>query len=173
MKDIGVAEADIYANRFNTIKPKTDSIGVTIGMKKLSDGGILIPIAIRGSNYACIHSVINRADVVPRVAPVSMGFKRYGVDHYIPGSNAGTVQTADDGNKYDNTSYNTASTEYQAVKTKMLAQLSAVIEGVDVAYIRKQCTAKKYVPRAFLVSMANKECQQMGRTQRVHILLLA
>ena len=51
MKDIGVASSDIYANRYNRIRPQTDSIGVTIGMKKLADGRILIPVAIRGSNY--------------------------------------------------------------------------------------------------------------------------
>ena len=241
MKDIGVAETDIYANRYNTIKPQTDSIGVTIGMKRLTDGGILIPIAIRGSNYelewtsnvtlgesgeaqgfseaadsvfrevnsyiarknlqaeiangnvvfwvagysragattnltakrlvdtysatgnkifaygleaamgailseekfgsdyTCIHSVINRTDLVPKIAPATMGFKRYGIDHYIPGSNAAAVQTAKDGNKYDNTSYKTASAEYQTVKTKMLTQLS---EGVYVAHVRKQSNAK-------------------------------
>ena len=150
MKDIGVASSDIYANRYNRIGPQNDSIG----MKKLADGRILIPIAIRGSNYerewtsnvtlgesgeaqgfstaagivfsdvksyiarknlqsyitggissaeksgsnyACIHSVINLTDVVPRVAPSAMGFKRYGVDHYIPG----TVSDSGDGNKHD------------------------------------------------------------------------
>ena len=228
MKDIGVNESDIYANRYNTIKPQTGSIGVTIGMKTLSDGRVLIPVAIRGSNYelewasnvmlgesgeaqgfgsagakvfgevqryiarknlqtdiangnvvfwvagysragaatnltakrlvdeysaagnkifayglepaiggvaseeksgfnySCIHSVVNRADLVPRVAPSAMGFKRYGTDHYIPGSNPGTVQTANDGNNYDNTPYKTTSSEYQTVKTKMLDQLLAV-----------------------------------------------
>lgn len=40
------------------------------------------------SAYHCIHNMINRADVVPLVAPWQMGFKRYGVDHYIPGAPA-------------------------------------------------------------------------------------
>ena len=51
MKDMGVDEKNIYRNVFNMICPLTDSIGVTIGMKKLSNGRILIPIAIHGSNY--------------------------------------------------------------------------------------------------------------------------
>ena len=51
MKDIGVAEKNIYRNAFNRIRPQTDSIGVTIGMKELSNGCILIPVSIRGSNY--------------------------------------------------------------------------------------------------------------------------
>ena len=228
MKDIGVAESDIYANRYNTIKPQTDSIGVTIGMKRLSDGRVLIPVAIRGSNYElewvsnvtigktgetqgfgeaaakvfgevkryiarknlqaeitngnvvfwvsgysrggaatnltakrlideysaagnkifayglepatggvaseeksgsdynCIHSVVNPTDLVPRLAPYVMGFKRYGVDHYIPGSNPGTLKSNDYGIQYDNTSYKTTSTEYQTLRAKMLVQLSAV-----------------------------------------------
>lgn len=38
--------------------------------------------------YFCIHNMINTADVVPLVAPWQMGFKRYGVDHYTPGTTA-------------------------------------------------------------------------------------
>ena len=228
MKDIGVDESDIHANRYNMIQPQTDSIGVTIGRKTLTGGKILIPVAIRGSNYElewvsnvtigrtgetqgfgeaarkvfgevkryiarknlqteiangnvvfwvagysragatanlaakrlvdeyseagnkifayglepavggvageeksgsnynCIHSVVNRGDLVPRVAPYAMGFKRYGVDHYIPGSNPGTLQSDDYGIMYDNTYYKTTSAEYQTLKTKMLEQLFAV-----------------------------------------------
>ncbi len=43
-------------------------------------------------NYFSIHNVINQADLVPLVAPSAMGFKRYGVDHYIPGTNASTPE---------------------------------------------------------------------------------
>ena len=39
-------------------------------------------------SYFCIHNLINAVDVVPPVGPGQMGFKRYGVDHYIPGSPA-------------------------------------------------------------------------------------
>ena len=42
------------------------------------------------NKYLTIHNVINQADLVPLVAPSAMGFKRYGVDHYIPGTSAGT-----------------------------------------------------------------------------------
>ena len=34
-------------------------------------------------NYRCIHNVINEDDLVPYVAPTAMGFKRYGIDHYL------------------------------------------------------------------------------------------
>ena len=46
------------------------------------------------SNYYCIHNVINYADIVPLVGPSDMGFKRYGVDHYVPGTDAGTVKSS-------------------------------------------------------------------------------
>ena len=36
--------------------------------------------------YYCIHNMVNSCDVVPYVGPAEMGFKRYGVDHYIPGT---------------------------------------------------------------------------------------
>ncbi len=36
--------------------------------------------------YLNIHNCINKGDLVPLVGPARMGFKRYGVDHYIPGS---------------------------------------------------------------------------------------
>ena len=79
-----------------------------------------------GSDYNCIHSVINRNDIVPRVAPKKMEFKRYGVDHYIPGSVAAAVIDGDDGNKHDNIFYKTSSSEYQTIKTDMLKHLAAV-----------------------------------------------
>ncbi len=47
------------------------------------------------SKYYCIHNMINAADLVPHVAPQLMGFKRYGVDHYIPGKNEGAVKSTD------------------------------------------------------------------------------
>lgn len=44
------------------------------------------------TKYYCIHNLINAVDIVPLVAPQLMGFKRYGVDHYIPGTDAGEVK---------------------------------------------------------------------------------
>ena len=43
------------------------------------------------TKYYTIHNMINAVDVVPLVAPGLMGFKRYGVDHYIPGTPSGNV----------------------------------------------------------------------------------
>ena len=207
LSDIGVDDQNIYINDYNIQKPGTDSIGVIIGSKELTDnegngtGEYLIPIAVRGAGYEaewasnvllgkglnrdgeaqgfseaadhveeqieyyinkygladeieagnvkfwisgfsragatsnltakrlvekyacseegknnevfaycieapqggtdnaetlsdkkkyyCIHNLINKADIVPLVGPSRMGFKRYGVDHYLPGGEAG------------------------------------------------------------------------------------
>lgn len=45
--------------------------------------------------YFCIHNIINAGDLVPLVGPKEMGFKRYGVDHYIPGTFLGKLTRAD------------------------------------------------------------------------------
>ena len=43
--------------------------------------------------YYNIHNIINDDDIVPMVGPYEMGFTRYGVDHYVPGTDAGDTQT--------------------------------------------------------------------------------
>ena len=101
-----------------------------------------------GSNYNCIHSIINRNDIVPRVAPGFMDFKRYGVDHYLPGSNAGSIVEGSDGNKHDNEFYKTDTASYIPIYHKMLQQLVVVnnqfafnddftVQGLDLRLIRK------------------------------------
>ena len=40
------------------------------------------------TKYYSIHNMINAGDIVPLVGPEEMGFKRYGVDHYVPGTAA-------------------------------------------------------------------------------------
>ena len=49
------------------------------------------------SKYCCIHNMINKIDIVPLVAPWQMGLKRYGVDHYIPGTEAHDMSHVDIG----------------------------------------------------------------------------
>ena len=83
--------------------------------------------------------MINMVDIVPYVAPDYMGFKRYGVDRYVPGSSAGstTKSTRDapgagtGGPKAvtayaDNQPYLTKTTAYNSQKTAMLEQLLAL-----------------------------------------------
>lgn len=43
--------------------------------------------------YFCIHNMINAIDIVPLVATTQMGCKRYGVDHYIPGTDKYTYKS--------------------------------------------------------------------------------
>jgi len=50
--------------------------------------------AIRSDRkYTGIHNVLLAGDVVPHVAMVSMNFQRYGVDHFLPGTEVGTAKT--------------------------------------------------------------------------------
>ena len=44
--------------------------------------------------YANIHNIINPSDIVTFVPPKEMGFKRYGVDHYSPGTEVGEIITS-------------------------------------------------------------------------------
>ncbi len=41
--------------------------------------------------YSNIHNIINTADLVPRIPPKEMGFKRYGIDHFVPGTDSGEI----------------------------------------------------------------------------------
>ena len=78
------------------------------------------------SDYTCIHSVINKNDLVPYVAPKDMSFKRYGVDHYIPGTEADYA-----GGDSDNTFYDISSAEYSHLKSRMLEHLKAVNSHIN------------------------------------------
>lgn len=91
--------------------------------------------------YYCIHNIINKVDLTPMVAPKEMGFKRYGVDHFVPGSDRGEVKsyvdyaTKDNGSYkrtvfYDNESWWTNSSAYKAKRPSMLSQLALVNEEI-------------------------------------------
>ncbi len=69
---------------------------------------------LQGANYNCIHNVVNPCDIAPKLAPGLMGFKRYGVDHYIP-------DTAD--------------------KNVMIHHLHALNQSVDVSLLKEQIPA--------------------------------
>ena len=45
---------------------------------------------IPGRDYTVIHNVVNPNDLVPYLAPARMGFKRYGLDHYLFSGKADT-----------------------------------------------------------------------------------
>lgn len=101
------------------------------------------------SNYRCIHNVINKCDLVPYVAPYAfvepyiwgrnMDFKRYGVDHYIPGTEAGSVKEgdtreADSDNKAYPPSWPSITTpmltDYSFAKVVMLEHLKAINSNI-------------------------------------------
>ena len=94
---------------------------------------------VSGSNYLCIHNLVNAVDIVPYVAPGEMGFKRYGVDHYIPGTEVNTVKSTKKSvirggangvstvtTYADNEITWTKSDQYNTQKEKMLKQLKAM-----------------------------------------------
>lgn len=92
------------------------------------------------TKYHCIHNMINAVDIVPFVGTTQMGFKRYGVDHYIPGGDAGSVTSTtvtakrEDGQGgnvtvttyADNAVTKTKSDEYNSRRDKMMKHLAAI-----------------------------------------------
>ncbi|MDD3486707.1 MAG: hypothetical protein PHI26_08750, partial [Atopobiaceae bacterium] len=87
---------------------------------------------VPGYDYSCIHNLINKSDIVPLVAMSQMGFKRYGVDHYVPGDAAGSATGTYAGNTFDNTAAKVSyvgGSAYLTQRPKMLAQLTAVDHG--------------------------------------------
>lgn len=80
-----------------------------------------------GSDYRSIHNVINVDDFVPYVAPTVMGFKRYGVDHYVfdetYDSNSLKKSSLYPNNDSDNNPVEKASSE---LKSGMLKQLEMI-----------------------------------------------
>ncbi|MCH4184654.1 MAG: hypothetical protein LKF61_04125 [Eggerthellaceae bacterium] len=95
-------------------------------------GGIAADEYQGAAAYNCIHNIINKTDIVPLVAMSQMGFKRYGVDHYMPGSSAGDIKdssSTSDNNRCDNTQLTvdyTTGGDYQKQRALMLNQLTAV-----------------------------------------------
>ena len=87
--------------------------------------------------YANIHNIINAGDFIPIVAPAQMGFKRYGVDHFVPGTEAGeiitTTQITDSGitvtTHRDNSAYGWGNEDYEDQRTVMKHHLATLDES--------------------------------------------
>ncbi|MCR5653550.1 MAG: leucine-rich repeat protein, partial [Ruminococcus sp.] len=88
-----------------------------------------------GCNYNCIHNVVNYCDIVPWVAMGKMGFIRYGVDHFLPGTNV--ANKYNEGVPHDNypeldimvkddNEENLYHNAYLSQKSKMLTQLKYI-----------------------------------------------
>lgn len=80
----------------------------------------------REEDYYCIHSVINKGDIVPLVAPGGMDFMRYGADHYVPGGTVDELKYMTPPSMCDNMPYNVGSPEYNIKHGHMIGQLKAV-----------------------------------------------
>ncbi|MCR5202160.1 MAG: chitobiase/beta-hexosaminidase C-terminal domain-containing protein [Lachnospiraceae bacterium] len=99
---------------------------------------------VSGVDYTCIHNLLNPLDMVTYIPTKEMGFKRYGVDHYIPGTSAGEVrktvsQVVRGGTNgvtkvttyADNYATETKTDAYDALYKKMEKQL----KGIDADFI--------------------------------------
>ena len=116
---------------------------------------------------------------VPRVAPGFMKFKRYGVDHYIPGSDAGSIVEGSDGNKHDNEFYKTDTPRYISVYEKMMEQLVVVnnefafndkfsVWGLDLRVLRTNLLfreGEKMYMDDFLDEFVKNLCEWTGMTR--------
>ena len=84
--------------------------------------------------YSNIHNVINPCDLVTLIPPKEMGFKRYGVDHYNPGTEAGEITksvyetpTGITVTTYaDNTPYFVGDDAYTSLRDEMLSHLARI-----------------------------------------------
>ena len=84
----GGATANLTSKRIREKYQNSKLFGYTYATPK---GGSNNATSLPDEEYFCIHNIINTADLVPYVAMSYMGFIHYGVDHYMPGSEAGTI----------------------------------------------------------------------------------
>ncbi len=136
----GAALVNTYGTLAKDCKPNdvfAYCFAVPAGGTDLDDSSL----ATSGTAYYCIHNIINKVDLTPMVAPEATGFKRYGVDHYVPGDDAGTVKKTTksawelNGGQpitmfYDNNAYMTNSSAYADKRPAMLKQLMLVNEDI-------------------------------------------
>lgn len=103
--------------------------------------------------YYSIHNCINKVDPVTELAPDEMGFMRYGVDHYVPGTATTSATPTEEAYTWnflkdkekdqawmsgyrtwsDNKSWTVGSADYNAQREKMLAQLAS-IDPVNIRF---------------------------------------
>ncbi len=123
------------------------------------------------TSYYSIHNAINKTDVVPLVGPTRMGLKRYGVDHYIPGGEAGevkvttkTVSGAYSGNSTvttyaDNSNYivsKETNSNYYKERTKMIKQLATINKDITFDDYFKQAELNLMKAKFFWDQLSEK-----------------
>ena len=121
----GEAGNSIYAYCFEVPKGGTDAAELN---EEWTYNGV----------YANIHNIINRNDPITYVAPEQMGFKRYGVDHYVPGTDAGEIKTS----TYitptgitvtthaDNKAYTLGNADYDKIRFEAMKHLATIDDSI-------------------------------------------
>ena len=96
-------------------------------------------------NYNSIHNVINPYDLVPYVAPTSMGFRRYGVDHFMFGGDADSDNIKDWTREFNNAAdnYSQPVIDMDAQTARMIRQLESIAPGETDKYKPYEITAKR------------------------------
>lgn len=102
--------------------------------------------------YSNLHNVINPSDLVPTIPPSQMGFKRYGVDHYAPGTDAGEITTTSYTTASgltvtthaDNKAYGAGDENYTAQRTEMKKHL-AILDDSLIFYDYFSLAAMNYL----------------------------
>lgn len=137
----GGATANLTAKRLTDIYSDTgnDVFAYTFEAPKGGlDSEVLKESWTYEGKYLNIHNIINAGDLVPYIAPEQMGFKRYGVDHYVPGGAAGevtehvyTTPTGLTVTTYsDNQPYVVGDDNYVARRSEMLHQLALIDDAM-------------------------------------------
>lgn len=127
----GAAVSNLTAKRLVELCHDTNSkvVAYTFGTPR---GGWKDTLKYDQEEYDCIHNIIDLADVVTKVAPQPLKFMRYGVDHYVPGSEYRGITNTND--RYDNLAYYWGmSTEYNAALEKMKIHLKAINPNADTS----------------------------------------
>ena len=128
-------------------------------------------------DYGCIHNVVNPNDLVCYVGPTKMGFKRYGVDHFVCGTptdsknlQKGTIFETLTDNKYDTSAYEKNKALVKEEEKKLLNKDDVSnCEPYDVTYKQldlrnfKIKDNRKEMAYCFIQSFINNLMYQKGK----------
>ena len=133
----GAATANLTAKRLVDDYQKSGN-GIYAYCIEAPQGGI-DGMEATDKDYKCIHNIINPNDMVCYVGPKLMGFKRYGVDHYIGSSTPLATNYRDSGIFFNTPTDNWVDLENYD-KNKELAKKELV------KMLKSENVAKEYYP---------------------------
>ena len=113
---------------------------------------------IPGRDYTVIHNVVNPNDLVPYLAPARMGFKRYGLDHYLFSGKADVNNPILDANGdpvSDNKRLVTMSVKRITLAKKHLVEMLGDVPAVD-----------RYTPYAVSYKAINLFTRELADVER-------